>query len=405
MNQKKLLAMLVAGACAIPFVAYADDDDDVGAADGVTLYGKLYPEVVSTRGSGATATGSAVATIAATPSGSNAIQSSMTMQSSNTRLGFRGREGLGSGLTAIWQIESVVALDEGGGTFGSRDTFVGLKGGFGTVRLGNMDTVFKTYGDEVSFLGISSGNFVSTSNILRKTGFGTNSASSFHLRRINSERYDSPNMGGFQFAAQYSSNEAKTATRDPRVLSLGAKYQFGKLEVSLAHEIHNDLFGGSRNVRASQSNFADLGVNSKDKATQFMVKYDLGGHSIEFDINDKSYNESGTAVTGRFQDYHNKSYLLTMESKWSNTWKTAIQYVKSAAGSCSLIGAACNTNGLDGTQASVGAQYSFSKRTSLFFLYSQLRNGYSARYSNSALDSPSVGEDIRQAALGLLHRF
>lgn len=405
MNQKKLLAMLVAGACAIPFAAYADDDDDTGAADGVTIYGKLYPEVVSTTGSGATAAGTKVATIAGTPSGNGNILSSLTMQSSNTRLGFRGRESLGSGMTAIWQIESAVAIDQGSATFGSRDTFVGLKGGFGTVRLGNMDTVLKTYGDEVSFLGISSGNFVSTSNLLRKTGFGTSSASSFHLRRANSERYDSPNIGGFQFAGQYSSDEAKTATRDPRVWSMGVKYEFRNLELSLAHEIHDDLFGGSRNVKTSQSNFADQGVNSKDKSTQFMILYHLGAHSLEFDVNDKKYNESGTAVTGRFRDYHNQSYLLTMESKWSSAWRTAIQYVKSAAGSCSLVGAVCNTNGLDGTQASVGVAYYFSKRTDVFFLYSQVRNGYSARYNNSALDAPSVGEDIRQAAIGITHSF
>lgn len=403
MNQKKLLAMLVAGACAIPFAANADDDDK--GVDGVTIYGKLYPEIVSTRGSGATAAGTAVATIAGTPSGSGDILSTYTMESNNSRLGFRGRERLGGGMTAIWQIESKISLDQGSGTFGSRDTFVGLKGGFGTVKLGNMDTVFKTYGDDVSFLGISSGNFVSTSNILRKTGFGTNSASSFHLRRINSMRYDSRNLGGFEFSGQYSSNEAKTATRDPKVVSLGAKYQFGKLEVSLAHEIHNDLFGGSRNVRSSQSNFANQGVNSKDKATQFMIQYTLGVHTFEFDINDKKYNESGTVVAGKFQEYHNKSYLFGMDNKWSNKWRTAFHYVKSAAGSCSLVGAACNTNGLDGTQVDVGASYSLSKRTYLFLLYSQLKNGFSARYNNSDTQEPSVGEDIRQAAIGLSHSF
>lgn len=402
MNQKKLLAILVAGACAIPFAAYADDDKGV---DGVTIYGKLYPEIVSTRGSGATAAGTAVATIAGTPSGSGDILSTYTMESNNSRLGFRGREGLGGGLTAIWQIESKISLDQGSGTFGSRDTFVGLKGGFGTVKLGNMDTVFKTYGDDVSFLGISSGNFVSTSNILRKTGFGLNSASSFHLRRVNSVRYDSRNLGGFEFSGQYSSNEAKTATRDPKVVSLGARYQLGKLEVSLAHEIHNDLFGGSRNVRSSQSNFADQGVNSKDKATQFMIQYTLGVHTFEFDINDKKYNESGTAVAGKFREYHNKSYLFGIDNKWSNKWRTAFHYVKSAAGSCALVGAACNTNGLDGTQVDVGASYSLSKRTYLFLLYSQLKNGFSARYNNSDTQDPAVGEDIRQAALGVSHSF
>ena len=70
------------------------------------------------------------------------------------------------------------------------------------MRLGSMDTVYKNLGDTLSFLGVSSGNFISTSNILSKPGIGSSSASSFHLRRANSIVYESPEFGGFQFAVR-----------------------------------------------------------------------------------------------------------------------------------------------------------------------------------------------------------
>jgi predicted porin len=58
------------------------------------------------------------------------------------RLGFRGTEDLGGGLKAKFQIEN--SLSAGNATtngFGSRPTFVGLEGGFGTILLGRQDTV------------------------------------------------------------------------------------------------------------------------------------------------------------------------------------------------------------------------------------------------------------------------
>ena len=107
-------------------------------------------------------------------------------------------------MEAFFQIESTIPLDAGGGTFATRDSFVGLSGGFGSVKLGNMDTVYKNVGDKLSFLGVSSGNFVSNSNLLSKLGFGTSSSGSFHLRRNNSVVYEAPSLGGLGFAIGYS---------------------------------------------------------------------------------------------------------------------------------------------------------------------------------------------------------
>ena len=372
-------------------------------AQSVELYGKAYPELIFISGSGATAVGATTATIAANASGSNSIVTRNEMQSGNSRFGVRGKEDLGGGLQAIFQFETAFGVDTPT-AFGTRDSFVGLRGGFGEIKLGRMDTPFKKYGDDLSFLGISSGNIVSTSEIMRKTGFGGNSASSFHLRRQNATQYDSPEMSGFNFAIQYSTDETKTATRNAEVWSMGAKYEVGPWYFAIAHEKHDDLFGGSRNVRTSQSNFADQTVRAKDKSTQYTAKVKVGAHTFEVDVNQKQYTENAT-ITGRFQSYKNQSVMLAMESRWSAKWRTAFHYLKANAGSCSLINAACSTSGLDGTQIAAGAAYYLSRRTMLFALVTKVTNGASARYNNSDLQTPSNGEDIRQVALGISHTF
>ena len=61
-----------------------------------------------------------------------------------SRIGFKGHEHLTDNLDAIWQVESKV--DIGGGsnrTFNTRDSFIGLKGGFGTVKVGYQQTPIK----------------------------------------------------------------------------------------------------------------------------------------------------------------------------------------------------------------------------------------------------------------------
>jgi predicted porin len=397
---KKALIVAVAAALAVP-AAFAKGDSD----SSVELYGKVYPELVFPSGSGATAAGSAVSTIAGTPSGTDSIVKRTEMSSSNTRFGIRGHEKLGRSLQAIFQLETAFAVDSNNTKFAQRNSFVGLADkGWGTIKFGRMDTPFKKTGDHLSFLGVSSGNFVSTSSLLRKTGFGTNSASSFHLRRQNAVQYESPNWGGIKLALQYSTDETKTATRDPHVISAGLAWARGPWYAGLAFEQHWDLFGGSRNVHSNQSNFGDQHVNSKDKAVQGTIKYKFGVHTLEADYITKKYDENASTA-GRFSSYKNNAWLLNWNARWSKSWATQIYYLHADKGSCSLVDAVCSTDGLDGTTIALGGAYYFSKKTYLFFLASWLKNGSSARFNNSDLQDPSVGEDIRQYAVGLSTAF
>ena len=408
MYKKKSLILAVGAALAIP-CAYAQEEGEgkgPQADSVVTLYGKVYPEIVRPSSKGATAANATVSTIAGTPAGANAFIKRSEVESSNTNFGIRGSEKVGPTVRAIFQLETDFKVDQNDTGFAQRDSFIGLQcSQLGTIKLGRMDTPFKKGGDELSFLNISSGNFVSTSNLLRKTGFGTNSASSFHLRRSNAVDYESVKFGGFTVKAQYSTDEAKTATRNPEVWSGVVSYEVGAMKAAVAYETHKDLFGGSRNTtKASQTNFTDQSVNSKDKAIQAMLLYRMGRHAFEFDYNAKKYDENAS-VTGRFKSYKNKAYMFAWDARWSGSWRTMVEYIHADKGTCELVNAACDTGGLDGSQIQAGAAYYFSKRTYLFAMLARLTNGSSARYNISAQQTPNVGEDITEYAVGINHNF
>ena len=401
MNTKKMLAVLVAGACAAPLLATAQD------ASPITIYGRLYPQYTFIKSTGATVATGPRSTLSAAPAGAELLTHS-EVQASNSRLGFRGKENLGGNLVAFFQVESTIPIDAGGGTFGTRDSFVGIRGDFGSVKLGNMDTVYKNYGDQLSFLGVSSGNFVSNSNLLSKPGIGTSSRASFHLRRANSAVYDSPVLGGFEFSLGYSPDEAKTASRNADLVSTGIKYGGGKgapFFVALAYEKHKDFFGGSNNIPTALSNTTNLSAHSKDTAVRLTGSYTFFGKTtVEANFATMKYTESG-GLAGRFSEYKHNAYNVSVEHN-IGAWQIAGSFVRSKNGSCSLVGGAlCTTNGLQGTQVAVGTRYNFSKRSSIFAMYAKVYNGFAARYNNLASGDPSNGSDISQLAVGLQHAF
>jgi len=404
--QKRALVMAV-GAAFVIQGAFAQKSDKPEPDSVVTLYGKVYPELVFPSGTGATSASQAVCSICEPAEGSNNIRKRTEMESSNSRFGVRGHEKLGPNLKAIFQFETQFLLDNSGTTFAGRDSFVGLAhSGWGTVKLGRMDTPFKDYGDDISFLGVSSGNFTSTSGVYRHIGFGgQNNAARFHERRVNAVQYESPDWGPIDFKVQYSNNENKTATRDPHVISAGLQYEAGPFAVLVGYEVHKDLFGLSANVpSAMRNNAASSGVRSKDTAMAVALKYKVGFHQFEIDANRKKYEEPNS-VAGKVRSYENNAYMFIWEARWNPQWRTAFHYVKATAGKCTIVAQDCNTGGLEGSQMSLGFAYHFSRRTYLFVMASLVRNGYSAVYNNSNLQEPNPGEDIRQIGVGLHTSF
>ena len=123
--QKKLIALAVAGL--VSTGAYAQS--------AVTVYGvaDLSFDSVSTSGGVA-----------------GAKTGSYTRVSSNSSyIGFKGTEDLGNGLKAVFQFENGVGADTGAMFNSARDTYAGLSGAFGDIKLGTLTTPTRALGSAV----------------------------------------------------------------------------------------------------------------------------------------------------------------------------------------------------------------------------------------------------------------
>ncbi|WP_230370285.1 porin [Paludibacterium denitrificans] len=141
------------------------------------------------------------------------LKSGTNIDDTGSLIGFKGTEDLGNGLKAIWQVEQGLNIDGStayqgnayGNTFATRDSFVGLEGGFGKVRLGKLSTNLNSdmeapdawlYGKGVNGLTYSSMNVLDG-------------------RLNNAIRYDSPELYGFKATLAYGFGEKNiSATND-----------------------------------------------------------------------------------------------------------------------------------------------------------------------------------------------
>ena len=114
------------------------------------------------------------------------------MEDYGSRIGFKGEEDLGNGLKAIWQVEQAVSLagSEVESNWNTRDTFIGLEGGFGKVRAGYVSDQFNENMETMDIWEYKTGAGKAARGLATMTR---------HDGRSQGVRYDSPNFGGFDF--------------------------------------------------------------------------------------------------------------------------------------------------------------------------------------------------------------
>jgi predicted porin len=428
--KKKAIALAVGAMCVAP-AAHSQimfGNDTIGT---VQFYGKLYPQYMWSTSKGATQGGSSVSTLVAT-SGTTAAGavadsgSRIAVDSQNTYLGFRGERNLGStGLKGIWQVEQSIGID-GVGTngFSNRNSFLGLSHRHGTIKLGNMDTIYKDYGDVMQMFGVSSGNFTSASNVLSQIGVGSNTVARFHERAPNSVQIETGEYAGVKAGFQYSPDEQRgnsDRSINANLYSFGVKWNSGPVYLSAQHEIHNDFFGATINLGAASLRNGTIdntpglttdkqftatpGAHSKDTASRITGEYRIGTHRIVGDVAWLKYKESNPTAGTHFQSYKKTNWDIGWDARWTDTWRTGIQYVQAGAGTCTLTAGDCSTSGLRGRMLNGGVTYAFDRQTFLYVIAGKLWNDASAQYDNWQPGNPKRGADITQAAVGMSYTF
>lgn len=304
------------------------------------------------------------------------IDGQSNVSSNNSNIVLKGAEDLGGGLSAIWQAQTYFGANgtdskaASDGRLSNGNTFVGLRGGFGTVRLGNHDTPVKDLGRKADLFN----NRLADSRNLTQETYGD-------VRAKNSVSYVSPSFGGFSASALYSSNLTATAgsSADPSLYSLAGTYESGPLFAGIGYE-KTSLAAGD------------------DPATLRLA----GGYAI-WDAKivalwQRQENASGAASVSDDRDV----WGIGGSYKVSEAASVKAQYYRAGD-----LGSASDT-GAD--MWAIGADYRLSKRTGLYATYAKTSNDSGAAFSVSGGGhgdnmGAALGSSTSGFQVGMAHSF
>jgi predicted porin len=378
---KKLMVVAVAGALAAPVTALAQ----------TTIYGYFNAEWGVQVDQPNLANGNARATGEGFNSGAS-------------RIGFRGEEKMGGGLSAWYQCESEIAIfprgNEAQGTniapsdalWCTRTSAIGLKGGFGNFYIGSWDSPLKK-ASAVTRITNETG-WMGTQGMTLRQGPGSPNMSQ---RNTDSFNYDTPNLGGFSGSLQVTTKQATLdapdatpPNTDGRILSLNAMYATGRLAV---------VAGYTKN----EKNRAVGGLTfdgAEDTAWLGGVKYGFGPVELGFTYTERETNNTATTNGKRAGWNLAGTWAISGPHSLIAGYSVADDLKGNLAQSGSETGA---------TQMLVGYKYGFSKRTVGTIGYVKLDNDTNGAWSLTDLASGSANVQTGQSAsafvLSLSHTF
>ena len=405
---KKLMALAVASAIA-PGLAVAQTSNTptsivpspgVASSNGITLYGRLDETIMYDKYGQSVNNGV----------GQVSSFNKSDVYSPGNAVGFRGREDLGGGTSAWFQLEMGAwpseRLDTAtitGNNWGGRNSAIGVSSGLGDIFVGIWDTPYKqTFGvwnsvtsGGFSAAGITMGQSDSTGTLnnalcagVVNNGTGTVttgaqgacvteasiSSTAFSRRLSDSVQYWTPIMSGVQAKvaaalAPYQSPGSTAAGAGqslpkPKEYSASVAWAQGPLSVGVGYDFHQGL----------RPNTAANGiVDAKDTAVQVGAKWHFGMGEIGVGYEQITWGNTSTTI-----DTGMKVPAYVVNGRW-NIGPGAIwgQYSgaegKSCANSTNIIGtAAC---GIKVKMYALGYDYVMSKRTKMYVAYAKIDNG------------------------------
>lgn len=342
--QKKLIALAVAAGFAAP--AFADN---------VTIYGVLDAGLIQVSAENAKYRG---------------IHDGIL---SSNRLGFKGSEDLGNGLSAIFLMEAAVDGDNGASfNMGDRNIWVGLDSKkLGSLKLGR--NYSPGFGASVR---VDAQGAAVWSPLLRMAASTSGNGSTLiqgtsGSRLSNSALYTSPRFNGFEVQTSYQFGEEATTnnTSYSNRWDVGVNYANGALNLDFVHASRNQtsgaannsvdeyLMGGSYNFGFLKllASYQDLDSNTAGGDVEIWnmgVVVPVGKGNIHFSYADR--DDEGAANDG-------KSWALAYTHGLSKrtTIYTGIGKISNDSGVTHSYGLATGTAGKDETVFTVGMRHTF----------------------------------------------
>lgn len=156
---------------------------------------------------------------------------------STSRLGFKGTEDLGGGLSAVFGLEAGLAIDngqstDGGGLRFNRQSYVGFAGGFGEIIAGRVWTAY----DDIE----AAAHQLAGASTFAVEYAVMDSGNEYSANPNNGFKYTSPDFGGFSGAVSYAIDEKTGADNEGKVSAVHLKYAAGPLYAGIAYQKQKD---------------------------------------------------------------------------------------------------------------------------------------------------------------------
>lgn len=309
----------------------------------------------------------------------------MRIRNENSRIGFKGAEDLGDDLKVAWQVEQGLAIDGRGATSGwaTRNTFIGLQGDFGELRLGRHDDTYKLLGGSAG-LNVM-GNTTADNSWGRRTIFGRGGA-----RRSNAAIYLSPRIAGTRFAAHYSAGENRRFKGkrhiDADIYGAGINYAGNGLSAVVAHNRTRDRKDFGNALPQSLPPAPGLKRNAYLAAIRFRAGSAMLGAGYER-LKAGQQSQAGWTVAGEY-----RFDALSLKASYSGLGK------RSGTG---------NGNAHKARQWVLGASYDLSKHTQVLAYATRIDNGKAAaaNFGVNGIADLKPGADPQACGAALKHAF
>jgi predicted porin len=302
--------------------------------------------------------------------------------SSTTALFFKGTEDLGGGLKANFLAEldwnaassqtnnAAAAGNAFGGTPFNGEQFVGLSGGFGSVKLGTPNSAILETNGKAQPFGTAVGGGYSSSGLGRNgtTGklginqyIGGASAGNRVIRVEKAVRYDTPAVNGFAASVLYSFQNAESSTYEKNqngYTELGLTYTNGPLNLSYATGTakagaYAAAAAGAPGAAVAAGN---LDANGEVKHSFLAANYTIGATTVYAGAT--STKSTGVTTAANIEDMSSKNVAI----KYQLTPVIALMANAVTVDSK-------RTDNKDGKLTGLGADYMFSKRTNAYLRY------------------------------------
>ncbi|MFN3886739.1 MAG: porin [Aquabacterium sp.] len=321
-----------------------------------------------------------------------------------SRLGFRGTEDLGGGLSAKFTLEHGLYADAGkqndSTRFFDRQAWVGLATPYGEFRAGRQNTAAFTRSAEVDYSGRTLG---SLSNWYGLTA-----------RYDNDLAYISPRINGFVFEAHFAPGEqGKGSPASKAVWQFAVDYDGGPIKAGFAGLRARPAAGSAVGKTIVFDNLYGSYDYGQGKVYASVIRSNVSTGSASGPLQGNNagmlLGATGTLVTG-------DAGTAADAHRFHNVVQLSADYrVSSALRVGGMVGRIHDTSDAkeSATGASLGAFYDLSKRTTVYGMGQVLRNDRNAGFvlAGSAAVLPNFeaadvnGKRLTAMQLGILHRF